>query len=147
MTISISDDPDLLDVDLVHGFLANESHWAQGMPREVLEKALRHSLCFGAFEDGRQVGFARVVTDRATFGYLCDVFTVESHRGRGIARLLVEAVLAHPDIRGLRRFNLVTSTAAGLYRKFGWTPLARPQIHMERHFPDIYHAGGYAAQR
>ncbi|HYD81264.1 MAG TPA: GNAT family N-acetyltransferase [Paucimonas sp.] len=138
MTITISDDHSLLDVPLIHRFLAGESTWAQGIPFAVVEKAIRHSLCFGAYEDGTQVGFARVVTDRATYAYLCDVFTLSSHRGRGISRLLMDAVLAHPDIQGLRRFNLITSTAAGLYEKFGWTPLSKPQTHMERHFPDIY---------
>lgn len=138
MSIEISDDPSRIDLDLVHRFLDAESTWAQGIPRATLEKAIRHSLCFGAYEDGRQVGFARVITDRATYGYLCDVFTVRECRGRGISRLLVEAVLAHPDIAGLRRFNLVTSTAAGLYAKYDWKPLASPQLHMERHFPEIY---------
>jgi GNAT superfamily N-acetyltransferase len=136
--LSISDDPSLLDLPLIHRFLSEESGWAQGIPKSTVEKALRNSLCFGAYEDGCQVGFARVVTDRATYAYLCDVFTLPSHRGRGISRMLLDAVLSHPEVAGLRRFNLVTTAASGLYRKFGWTPLAKPELHMERHFPDIY---------
>jgi GNAT superfamily N-acetyltransferase len=138
MAILVSHDPALLDIPLIHRFLSEESTWAQGIPFAVVEKAIHNSLCFGAYEDDRQVGFARVVTDRACFAYLADVFTVASHRGRGISRLLVEAVLAHPDLQQLRRFNLATSTAAGLYEKYGWTPLSKPEIHMERYFPDVY---------
>jgi GNAT superfamily N-acetyltransferase len=138
MAIMISEDPSRIDMPLIHRFLDRESTWAQGIPYAILEKAIRNSLCFGAYDDDAQVGFARIVTDRATYAYLCDVFTVPSHRGHGISRMLVQAILAHPDTRGLRRFNLVTSTASGLYEKFGWTPLSKPQLHMERHFPDVY---------
>lgn len=138
MTITISEDQSRLDIPLIHRFLDKESTWAQGIPLGTVEKAIRNSLCFGAYEGWKQVGFARVVTDRATYAYLCDVFTVDSHRGRGISRMLMEAVLAHPDVHGLRRFNLVTSTASGLYEKFGWTALSKPQLHMERYFPEIY---------
>jgi GNAT superfamily N-acetyltransferase len=138
MPITVSDDHALLDLPLIHDFLAVHSTWAQGIPRAVVDKSIRHSLCFGAYEDGAQVGFARVVTDRATFAYLCDVFVLATHRGQGISRRLIDAVLAHPDLQGLRRFNLATSTAAGLYEQYGWTPLARPGIHMERSDPEIY---------
>jgi len=138
MSIIVSADNALLDISLIHRFLDEESTWARGIPFATLEKAIRNSLCFGAYEDGAQVGFARVVTDGATYGYLCDVFTLLSHRGKGISRLLIDAVLAHPDIAGLRRFNLATSTAPGLYAKFGWKPLSAPHIHLERYFPDIY---------
>jgi GNAT superfamily N-acetyltransferase len=141
MIITISNDQALLDLPLIHRFLDQESNWAQGIPFAVVEKAIRHSLCFGAYEGDMQVGFARVVTDRATYAYLCDVFTLPSHRRRGISRMLMQAVLAHPDVHELRRFNLVTSTASGLYEKFGWMPLSKPQLHMERHFPDIYRQG------
>jgi GNAT superfamily N-acetyltransferase len=138
MPIVVSEDSTLLDIPMIHRFLSEESTWARRIPYATVEKAIRNSLCFGAYEDGRQVGFARVVTDGATYGYLCDVFTVGAHRGKGIARRLLEAILAHPDIQGLRRFNLATTSASGLYEKFDWKPLAMPQIHMERHFPDIY---------
>ena len=138
MPIIVSDDRALLDIPMIHRFLSEESTWARRIPYATVERAIRNSLCFGAYENGGQVGFARVVTDGATFGYLCDVFTISTHRGRGIAHLLLDAILAHPEIQGLRRFNLATTSAAGLYEKYGWKPLAMPQIHMERHFPDMY---------
>lgn len=138
MAITVSADPALLDLKTIHGFLAEESHWAKGIPFDVVQRAVANSLCFGAYDDGRMAGFARVVTDRATFGYLADVFVLQSHRGRGIARLLVEAVLAHPELAGLRRFNLATSSAGGLYARYGWMPLSNPAIHMERYRPDAY---------
>jgi len=138
VTIEISCDNTRLDVALIHAFLTRESTWAVGISQAVVQKALDNSLCFGAYEDGRQIGFARVVTDYATFGYLCDVLVPQEQRGRGIARLLMDAVVAHPDLLGLRRFTLVTSTAASLYAKYGWTPLHAPAAHMERFDPDIY---------
>lgn len=138
MSIAISEDQALLDLPLIHRFLSEQTSWARDIPFAVVEKSIRHSLCFGAYENGMQVGFARVVTDRACFAYLCDVFVLPDHRGRGIAHCLLEAILAHADLQGLRRFNLATSTAAPLYEKYGWTPLAQPDIHMERSRPDIY---------
>jgi GNAT superfamily N-acetyltransferase len=138
MSIIVSDDSTLLDIATIHRFLDEESTWARGVPLSIVEKAVRNSLCFGAYENGVQVGFARAVTDKATYAYLCDVFTASSHRGKGIARLLMAAVMAHPDLQGLRRFNLATTTAAPLYEKFGWVPLDNPGVHMERYFPDIY---------
>ena len=139
MKITISDDKALLDITSIHRFLSEESTWAVGISRATVDKAIRNSLCLGAYENDRQVGFARVVTDSATYGYLSDVFTIGSHRGRGISRMLVEAILAHPDLQGLRRFTLVSTTASGLYEKFGWTGLHRPDSYMERYFPTIYH--------
>jgi GNAT superfamily N-acetyltransferase len=133
MAVTVSDDKALLDMDMIHRFLSEESTWALGIPLEVVKKSVDHSICFGAYEDGKQIGFARVVTDRATFAYLADVFTVASHRGRGISRRLVEAVLMHPDLQNLRRFNLATTSAGGLYAKYGWMPLSKPEIHMERY--------------
>ena len=138
--IEVDDDPSRLDLDVVHGFLAR-SYWARGVPREVVERSLRHSLVFGLYEGGRQVGFARVVTDRATFAYLADVFVLESHRGRGLARTLMDAVVAHPELQGLRRWLLATLDAHGLYSRYGFTPLAAPDRFMERHFPDVYRGG------
>jgi len=138
MTILISDDPKRLDIPMIHQFLHEESGWANGIPLSTVEKAIQHSLCFGAYENGKQVGFARVVTDRASYAYLCDVFTVPTHRGNGIARLMMETILNHPDIQGLRRFNLATTSAQGLYEKFGWVTLSKPETNMERNFPDIY---------
>ncbi|HEX8957177.1 MAG TPA: GNAT family N-acetyltransferase [Burkholderiaceae bacterium] len=136
--IEISCDKTRLDIPLIHAFLTTESTWAIGIGLPLVQKALDNSLCFGAYENDKQVGFARVVTDCATFGYLCDVMVPTEHRGRGISRLLMDAVTAHPDLQGLRRFTLVTSTAASLYAKYGWTPLHAPAAHMERFDPDIY---------
>jgi len=137
-TLHISADKAELDVDLVYQFLSERSTWAIGIPRDVVERAIANSLCFGAYVDGRQVGFARVVTDGATFGYLADVFVVEAERGKGHSKRLVEAVLAHPDLRGLRRFMLATADAHELYARYGFTPPARPASLMERYFPNIY---------
>ena len=135
---TISTDRSRIDVDLVIGFLASRSYWAPGMPREVLERAIAGSLCFGIYEGAAQVGFARVITDAATFAYLSDVFVLESHRGRGLSKWLMDVILAHPSLQGLRRFNLVTSDAQELYARFGFTPLAHPERHMERVQPNIY---------
>ena len=133
----VSDDPARLDLDLIHSFL-RESYWAQDIPRDVLERGLRNSLCLGIYEGGRQVGFGRAVTDRATYAYLADVFVIESHRGRGLAKLFMRALMAHPDLQGLRRWALVTRDAHELYRQFGFTSLARPELHMEIHHPHVY---------
>src|SRR5206468_3825015 len=111
------------DIGLIHKSLG-ETYWARSMPRQVLEKAIRHSLCFGVFADGRQVAFARVITDLATFAYLSDVFVVSEHRGRGVSKLLMDAILKHPELQGLRRFVLATKDAHGLYAQFGFKPLA-----------------------
>jgi GNAT superfamily N-acetyltransferase len=108
------------------------------LPLETLKKAIAGSLCFGAYIDNQQVGFARVVTDPATFAYLCDVFVIDSYQGHGIGRQLMEQVIHHPDLQGLRRFVLVTRDAHGLYEQFGFTPLTRPQGYMEILRPDIY---------
>jgi GNAT superfamily N-acetyltransferase len=135
----ISTDPARLDVALIHRFLSEESHWARGIPRGVVERAIAHSLCFGAYDDdGAQLGFARVVTDRATFAWLADVFVLEGLRGRGIGEALVLAVNAHAELQGIRRRLLATSSAAALYARHGWLPLARPEIFMERSDPEVY---------
>ncbi|MYN17347.1 GNAT family N-acetyltransferase [Rugamonas sp. FT107W] len=137
-TLHISTNKADLDVPLIYQFLSEQSTWAIGMPRAVLERAIEHSLCFGAYVDGRQVGFARVVTDRATFANLVDVFVLPEVRGRGYGKQLVEAVLAHADLQNLRRFTLATGDAHGLYAQFGFTPPLRPASLMERYFPNIY---------
>jgi protein-tyrosine-phosphatase/GNAT superfamily N-acetyltransferase len=133
----ISTDPALLDMDVVHGFLSRV-YWCEDIPREVLERAVRNSLCFGVYVDGAQVGFARVITDRATFAYLADVFIVESHRGRGLSKLMMEVVMSHPDLQGLRRFSLSTRDAHGLYRQFGFESAKMPERLMEILVPGIY---------
>lgn len=133
----VSDDRSKIDLEAVHAFLAR-SYWAEGIPREILERAIANSLCFGVYEGGRQVGFARAITDRATYAYLADVFLLESHRGLGLARLLMSAIAEHPELRGLRRWGLVTRDAQGLYAKYGFRPLANPSRHMEIHDPEVY---------
>jgi GNAT superfamily N-acetyltransferase len=135
---SISTDPAELDVPAIHHFLSTQSSWAIGMPLATLQRAIEHSLCFGGFVDGRQVAFARVVTDRATFANLVDVYVLPEFRGRGLSKRLVAAVLAHPQLQGLRRFTLATGDAHGLYAQFGFTPPLRPQSLMERYFPALY---------
>ncbi|WP_228893848.1 GNAT family N-acetyltransferase [Pseudoduganella aquatica] len=134
----ISTDKAALDIALIHGFLSERSTWAVGMPLALLEKAIANSLCFGGYEDGKQIAFARVITDGATFANLVDVFVLPEHRGLGHSKRLVAAVMAHPELQGLRRFSLATSDAHGLYAKFGFAPPRRPQTLMERYVPDVY---------
>lgn len=136
--IAIDTDTSRLDVALIHAFLAEQSYWAANVPREVVQRAIDHSLCFGVYEGARQVGFARVITDRATFAYLADVFIVESHRGRGLSKKLMDAIVAHPDLQGLRRWMLATRDAHSLYAQYGFRPLAAAERVMERHDPDVY---------
>ena len=133
----ISTDPQRLDIDAIHAFLSR-SFWAEGIPKELVEKAIANSLSFGLFDDGSQVGFARVVTDRATFAYLCDVYVLESHRGRGLGKWLIEAVMAHPDLQALRRFQLVTRDAHSLYAPYGFAAPSDPEWQMEIFHPGIY---------
>jgi len=133
----ISCEPGRLDLDVIHAFLAS-AYWSPGIPREVVAQAVRNSLCFGAYQGQAQVGFARVVTDRTTFAYLADVFVLPEHRGRGLSKRLMRAVRTHPDLQGLRRWLLVTRDAHGLYRQFGFTPIAAPERHMEILDPEIY---------
>ena len=136
----VSTDPAKLDVAAVHAFLSR-AYWCENIPRETVEHALRHSLCFGLYDGKAQVGLARVITDLATFAYLCDVYVLESHRGRGLGKWLIECVMAHPAVPGLRRFNLATKDAHGLYEQFGFTPLANAERWMELHKPNIYKTG------
>jgi len=134
---AISTDPGRIDLDVVHGFLTT-CYWAEGIPRDVVARSIEHSLNFGLYTQGRQVGFARVITDRATFAYLGDVFVLEAYRGRGLARWLMGVVHAHPELQGLRRWVLLTRDAHELYRPVGYTPLAKPDRYMERWAPDVY---------
>ncbi|MES2296556.1 MAG: GNAT family N-acetyltransferase [Pseudomonadota bacterium] len=136
--LQIDNDTARLDIGLIHRFLSEQSGWAIGIPRATLESAIAHSLCFGAYLNGGQVGFARVISDYATFANLVDVFVLPEQRGKGYSRRLMEAVMAHPRLQGLRRFTLATGDAHGLYARFGFAPPQRPQALMERYFPDIY---------
>lgn len=131
-------DPKQMDVAAIHAFLSEQSAWARGIPLALVEKSLQHSLCFGGFIDGRQIAFARVVSDHATFAYLMDVYVLPAFRGRGYSRRLMEAVLAHPELISIRRFVLVSSSARGLYQQFGFAAPARPETFMEIHRPQIY---------
>jgi GNAT superfamily N-acetyltransferase len=131
----ISTDAARLDIGLIHGFLST-SYWARGRRRSVVERAIRNSLCFGVYREQRQVAFARVVTDRAVFAYLMDVFVLPEYRGRGISKTLLRTILDHPDLQNLRLFLLVTRDAHGLYQQFGFRPLTEPAEVMEIRDPD-----------
>ena len=133
----ISTNKDRLDIGLIHEFLSS-SYWAKGIPRVVVEKSVKNSLCFGAYLYGQQVGFGRAVTDQATFAYIADVFVLPEHRGRGVARSLIQAMLAHPELQGLRRFLLATADAHKLYAQLGFQSLAQPERYMSIHNPDVY---------
>lgn len=137
--LRISTDFDDLDLALIHGFLSGESYWAAGIPLDTLERALRNSICVSGHLDGRQVAFARAITDQATFAYLADVFVLPEHRGRGHGRVIVDALMADPRLQGLRRWHLVTRDMQPLYAKFGFEPLSQSERHMQKHDPDVYH--------
>ena len=164
----VSTDPERLDLQVIHAFLT-ASYWAAGIPLDVVRRSLEHSVNFGLYREqaaaaaggarearrdaapdverarGEQVGFARVITDRATFGYLGDVFVLPAHRGRGLSKWLMQCIDEHPELKGFRRWVLLTRDAHGLYRQFGWTPVASPERYMERWAPDVYAAAPAAA--
>ena len=129
---------DAVDLDVVHGWLSRHSYWAAGIPRAVVERAVANSLCFSGFVSGEQVAFARVVTDRATFAYLADVFVLDAWRGNGFSTRLMDAIVAHPDLQGLRRFMLATRDAHALYARYGFAGPSTPASLMERYVPDVY---------
>jgi N-acetylglutamate synthase-like GNAT family acetyltransferase len=133
----ISTDEMRLNLDVIHGFLSN-SYWAKNIPRDLVERSIRNSLCFGIYRDGKQVGFARVISDFATFAYLADVFVLPEHRGKGVSKQLMETILEHRDLQGLRRFFLATLDAHGLYAQFGFEPLDHPERYMSIHRPNLY---------
>jgi GNAT superfamily N-acetyltransferase len=132
------DDVAAMPVSAIHTYLANESYWAAGIPIETVRLALTNSICVCAIDDAELMGFARVISDRATFAYLCDVFVVEPYRRRGVAQAMLTALDTHPSLQGLRRSMLVTRDAHTLYAKFGYQPLAEPGRVMERRNPDVY---------
>ena len=136
--MKISNDSATFDLPLIHRFLSQESTWAKNIPFATVERSLKHSLCFGGFENDQQIAFARVVTDRATFAYLMDVFVVPEQRGKGYSKILIQAVMDHPELQGLRRFMLASSNARDLYQRFGFAAPAKPEILMEINIPDIY---------
>lgn len=134
----ISTNPARLQPAVVHDYLTNHSYWAKGIPLGIVLRSLQHSLCFGLYQGQAQVGFARIVSDFATFAHLCDVFVLPEHRGQGLSKWLMEAVLAHPDLQGLRRWQLGTADAHGLYAQFDFTPMAANDRWMEIARPGIY---------
>ncbi|OBU21999.1 GNAT family N-acetyltransferase [Photobacterium aquimaris] len=139
---SISANTEDMDLDIIFSFIS-ESYWAKGIPEEILKKAIKNSFCFGVFEQtGKQVGFARLITDRATFAYLADVFILESHRGLGLSKWLISTIVEHQDICGLRRLMLATKDAHGLYAQYGFTTIENPEILMQIWQPNIYQCNG-----
>ncbi|WNC94108.1 GNAT family N-acetyltransferase [Paraburkholderia sp. FT54] len=136
--LTFSTDKADLDIEMVYTFLSQETPWAKGMPRETFERAVAGSLCFGGYIEGRQIAFARLITDEATFAYLCDVFVLPAYRGKGYACALMKHVFASPSLQGLRRIVLVTTDAHRVYEPHGFTGLATPERYMELHNPDVY---------
>jgi GNAT superfamily N-acetyltransferase len=133
----VSTDPSRLDVEAVHAYLTS-SYWAAGISRTVVEQSIAGSMCFGLFDGATQIGFARVISDQATFAYLADVYVLDAYRGRGLGTWLIDVIVGHPNLAGLRRFMLVTRDAQGLYAKFGFTTITSPERYMEIVRPDIY---------
>jgi len=134
----ISDDKSLLNVDYVHDYISNKSYWAKNIPMEIVKKSIEGSICFGVYEKEKQIGFARVVSDKATFAYLADVFIDEDYRGRGLSKWLMEVVINYHDLQGLRRWMLGTLDAHSLYEKFGFKPIEELKRFMHKHNPDVY---------
>jgi GNAT superfamily N-acetyltransferase len=134
----ISTDRERLSLDVIHGFLTN-CYWAQGIPQEIVARSIDHALCFGIYDgEVAQVGFARVISDFATIAYVGDVFVLESHRGRGLGKWLMECITEHPALQNLRRWILTTRDAHGLYSQVGFTPVKAPERYMELHRPNVY---------
>ena len=135
---SISTEPQLLDVEMIHDFLSTKAYWSLKIPKEIVIRSIEHSLCFGVYKDNEQVGFARVISDYSTIAYLGDVFILESHRGKGLSKLLMKAIMDHAKLQGLRRWILLTGDAHGLYKKFGWKELTDSTIWLELHDSNVY---------
>jgi GNAT superfamily N-acetyltransferase len=127
----ISTDKNLLDFDTIYAYLDQESYWSKGIPVEKLKRAIENSMCFGVYYDHKQIGFARVITDKATFGYLADVFILPGHRNLGLSKWLMQTIINHPELQGLRRWSLATADAQGLYSQFGFSVITRPERWME----------------
>ena len=139
----ITDDRARLDPEMIHRYLSEESYWAKGVSREIVNRSMENSLCFGVYAPtGQQVGLARVITDFATYAYLCDVFVLNEHRGKGLGKALIQAVVSHPRLQSIRRMTLGTLDAHGLYAPFGFKPIDQPERHMERRYPANSPPGG-----
>ena len=135
---SITTDRSKLDIAAIHDFLSNHSGWGTNIPVETVQKSIAHSLNFGLFHFSAQIGFARVISDFATIAYLGDVYVLSEYQGRGLSKRLMDAVISHPELQGLRRWILLTSTADWLYEKYGFTKLPNPEMYMERFDPAVY---------
>jgi GNAT superfamily N-acetyltransferase len=127
----ISTDQQLIDFDEVYNFLENESYWSRGVTKERLRRAISNSLCFGIYKNGKQAALARVITDKATFAYICDVFVLQEHRGKGLSKWLIQTIRQHQDLQGVRRWSLATADAHGLYAQYGFVPLTQTDRWME----------------
>jgi GNAT superfamily N-acetyltransferase len=136
--LTISSNKTDLDVEMIYTFLSQETAWAKGMPRDTFERAMAGSLCFGGYLEGKQIAFARLITDHATFAYLCDVFVLPAYRGKGYASAMMTHIFASPSLTGLRRIVLVTTDAHHVYEPHGFKELATPECYMEKHNPDVY---------
>ena len=134
---TISTEKEKLDIDLIHSFL-NRTYWAEGISKEIIRRSIEGSLCFGVYENDKQVGFARMITDKTTFAYLADVFIIDEYRGLGLSKWLMEVIMSYPDLQGLRRMMLATRDAHELYKKFGFTQLNNVDRWMHIHHPDVY---------
>lgn len=134
----ISTDRSKLDLPVIHTYLSNESYWAANIPIETVQRSIDHSFCFGLYHQNAQIGFARVITDHATYAYLADVFTLQAFRGRGLSKWLMAFIMSNPELQGLRRWGLATRDAHALYTGFGFTPLSKPNRLMEKINQDIY---------
>jgi GNAT superfamily N-acetyltransferase len=134
----ISTDKSKLDIDSIHQFLSTKAYWCLGIPKTTVQRAIQHSLCFGVYQNEKQIGFARIITDYATIAYLGDVYILEEYRGQGLSKWLLDIIMGHPDLQGLRRWILLTGDVHGLYRQFGWTDLADHTRWMELHNKNVY---------
>ncbi|HWB91976.1 MAG TPA: GNAT family N-acetyltransferase [Puia sp.] len=134
----VSTDRHRLDLSFIHDYLSTQAYWCLNIPFAVVQRSVENSLCFGVYHGDRQVGFARVISDYATIAYLGDVFVIPEHRGKGLSKRLMEAIMDHPELQGLRRWILLTRDAHELYRKFGWKPIANPDLYMEVANPEVY---------
>jgi N-acetylglutamate synthase-like GNAT family acetyltransferase len=137
MGYEITTDKSLIDFEVVYNYLNDDSYWAQGIPKEKLKKAIENSMCFSVLKEKEQVGFARVISDQATFAYICDVFILPKARGNGLSKWLMQTIMNHPDLQGLRRWSLATFDAHGLYKQFGFKEISRPDRWMEIFKPYI----------
>lgn len=135
---TINTDLARLDIEMIQQFLAEHSYWARERTAEQTKTAIQNSICFGVYQADVQIGFARVVSDRATFAYVGDVFIIETARGRGLSKWLMETIIEHPELQGLRRWVLATRDAHSLYEKFGFHELVHPERWMERPAPNAY---------